>query len=780
MGRWGTTRVGLLAVLATVGLLLAFLPAAALAANPITVNEQSNDEPLEAAGDSKAECISTAAGKGCTLRAAVELANYESREFTEVVTIDLPAETFGNTEEYGTFEIEVGAHIIVVGKGVGQTKIEGGGEEPDRASIFTVDEGGSLTLQNLTLLHGYAESGKGNGGAIDAEGGASVTIEQSAIEHNGADHDGGGVYGGDDSFLHEGASITIKHSTVTDNFAEGSDEGGGNGGGVYGEPGASITIEEESTIAKNTADRNGGGVFAGTGKLVTDTECALAAAKSSAARARSDVAESSGGGDLTIKHSKIEDNVAEGNGRDGGGGGVYVSEGEEPECVTSAVKPATVLSDEGELAIEQSQIEGNNAYEGNGGGVALINFGGCGQSVTDLAVKQSTIAANTAWGEEDDGDGGGIYAATDIAGCNAARSAHSAGKHVKPAAAPLFSGEFGLMVEQSTLANNRAGHGGGGGLGGGIYEGLENAEDPIVNSTIADNVAGDDGGGMYAEEGDLDYLVSDTVSDNESEDGNAGNLATEEFSELDLRNTIVAEEASQKNCEGEIYGEGYNLDDPSESGPAPGIDSCGLSAEDGDLLGVSPGFAGALQNNGGPTETIALASSSPAIGVVPVAGDCEEPSPEGPSSVDQRGEPRPGLPGRGCDVGAYEYQGVVAKAEVKPEEKPAGTPPPKTPAGVLPFKISIVPRCTSKRDITIHIQNVKQFGIVSAVVSVDGKAFRKLTGSHLTTAINLRGLPTGTFTVSIVARQRDGHKLTGKRTYHTCHSKLPGHSYLPL
>src|SRR5271166_1810309 len=97
MGRWGTTKVGLFALLATVGLLLAFLPTAALAngsANPITVNEQSNDEPLEAAGDSKAECISTAAGKGCTLRAAVELANYESREFIEVVTIDLPAETF--------------------------------------------------------------------------------------------------------------------------------------------------------------------------------------------------------------------------------------------------------------------------------------------------------------------------------------------------------------------------------------------------------------------------------------------------------------------------------------------------------------------------------------------------------------------------------------------------------------------------------------------------------------------------------------------------------------
>jgi hypothetical protein len=97
---------------------------------------------------------------------------------------------------------------------------------------------------------------------------------------------------------------------------------------------------------------------------------------------------------------------------------------------------------------------------------------------------------------------------------------------------------------------------------------------------------------------------------------------------------------------------------------------------------------------------------------------------------------------------------------------------------VLSFKVVV--QCTSQRDITIHIQNVKQFGIVSAVVSIDGHSKRTLTGRHLTTAINLRGLPPGTFTVEIVAHTHSGHTLKGKRVYHTCHSKLPGHSYLPL
>jgi len=101
-------------------------------------------------------------------------------------------------------------------------------------------------------------------------------------------------------------------------------------------------------------------------------------------------------------------------------------------------------------------------------------------------------------------------------------------------------------------------------------------------------------------------------------------------------------------------------------------------------------------------------------------------------------------------------------------------------SGVLPFKAAAPAVCTSKRDITIHIQNVKQLGLVSAVVEIDGKNKKTLKGSHLVTAINLVGLPKGTFTVEIVARRRDGKIVKGDRVYHTCVSKLPGHAYLPL
>jgi hypothetical protein len=891
---------------------LAFLPASAAAngpLNPITVDEAKTDAPLAATGDSQLECVSESTGEGCTLRAAVELANYESTEYDIVVTVDVPGETLGNTSPYGTFEVEPGARIIVAGAGAGNTKIESAGEAP-RASIFTVEQGAALTLQNLTLLHGDAEGGSGNGGAIDAEGGASVTVEDVAIEDNVAEHDGGGVYGGEDSSLEEGASITIKHSTVTNNTAERSqDGGGGDGGGVYGEPGASITIEEESTIARNTAESNGGGVSAGTGELVT-TECDFAEAKTSAAHAKRDVGS---GSDVTpgliVKHSKIEDNTADG----AGGGGIYVSEGEEEECVREEAKlghastglaksAVTAVADAGAITIEQSQIEGNDAANGSGGGIAALNYEGCEQAAgrSSVTILQSTVADNTAQGEDEDGDGGGIYIETQGFECDGARSAHVSKDGVKPATAALAD-EFGLTLEQSTLAGNRAGVDGEG-SGGGIYENVESG-DAIVNSTIAENTAGEEGGGIYGADEDFGLLVSDTVSDNESEGGGAGNLATEEFGALGIRDTIVTESAHQTNCEGEIFAGGYNLDDPSEpESEGSGSDTCGLSAADHDLVGVEPGFEGGLGNHGGPTQTIALASTSAAIGVVPLAGDCEEASPEGPGLLDQRGEPRPGISGDGCDIGAYEYQSSQSQPEpnfnlsLSPasEEQEAGaahthsvtatvseevrtavrsdaaslagasvdvtfavsdqnagvtgtcqtpqgaadptcatnsegkvvftypdtngagsdtieasalvhgktdrataamtwkptttttskaaTPAAPTASGnVLPFKAAVPPVCTSKRDITIHIQHVKQLGVVSAVVSIDGHAMRTLRGKRLTTAIDLRGLPAGTFTIEIVAHLRDGRALTGKRVYHTCRvTPLPGRSYLPL
>ena len=61
-----------------------------------------------------------------------------------------------------------------------------------------------------------------------------------------------------------------------------------------------------------------------------------------------------------------------------------------------------------------------------------------------------------------------------------------------------------------------------------------------------------------------------------------------------------------------------------------------------------------LQNNGGPTQTVALEPNSQAVGFIPVANctDQSSPSPQ-PLTTDQRGLPRPDPNNPNfCDAGA--------------------------------------------------------------------------------------------------------------------------------
>src|SRR5205807_10092448 len=98
---------------------------------------------------------------------------------------------------------------------------------------------------------------------------------------------------------------------------------------------------------------------------------------------------------------------------------------------------------------------------------------------------------------------------------------------------------------------------------------------------------------------------------------------------------------------GILTSQGYNL-----IGDTSGVPITGSTT--GNQLGVDPLFdTKGLQDNGGPTKTIALRPNSPAID----KGD------SGGSITDQRGFARPVVipgtqpsPGDGSDIGAYEMQ----------------------------------------------------------------------------------------------------------------------------
>ena len=81
---------------------------------------------------------------------------------------------------------------------------------------------------------------------------------------------------------------------------------------------------------------------------------------------------------------------------------------------------------------------------------------------------------------------------------------------------------------------------------------------------------------------------------------------------------------------------GYNLDDDG---------TCGFTGQPGDLSDTPSGLDPAgLENNGGPTKTIALEPGSAAIGDVSNGSLCP--------ATDQRGVTR----GTPCDIGAYNTQ----------------------------------------------------------------------------------------------------------------------------
>jgi hypothetical protein len=109
---------------------------------------------------------------------------------------------------------------------------------------------------------------------------------------------------------------------------------------------------------------------------------------------------------------------------------------------------------------------------------------------------------------------------------------------------------------------------------------------------------------------------------------------------------------------------GHNLDSDGTSGLVNGAS--------GDQVGTlaSPIDAklGPLQNNGGPTLTVALLPGSPALGV----GACSD-ALGAPLPVDQRGFPRPQV--TGCDIGAFENQTpnlICPVAQTVPDCGPGG------------------------------------------------------------------------------------------------------------
>ncbi len=577
----------------------------------------------------------------------------------------------------GGIYVESGSLTITSGTLSGNTVYSEGGGIYDHGGDVKISDDCSIASNSVhALMFTTSRSGTmGRSGGGVYESGGKVTIEGSTVKDNTAPINGGGVY-------IESGSLTITGGAVSGDAAQGSGGGicefggdvaiigcrlSGNTAGFEGggldDKGGSMTISA-STLSGNTVGNGGlgAGVCDGSGDVTISDGCSIA----DNGTAQKGVV--GGGifddGDVTITDSTLADNTASkgggvfaaagslaiadatlsGNTATDDGGGIYQSgNAAKVTIVGSTLKNNTgldfgggVYADGGSLTISASTLSANTAgSEGGGidqvrGAVTIItstlesnaaDWGG-GLSVNNgsLSMSESAVSGNTAGNDASDstpGEGGGIY--------------ESGGT---------------VTISTSTLRNNTASQ------GGGLY--LNNGSSTITASTFTGNTAGVAGGGVF---NDDDFVAANcTIFGNDAgagggldNDGTAsltactisGNSATNSgggiysYWTTSLTDTIVAGNTGPAGAD-DISGidswlvtGSYNLIGTGGSGGITGGTSGNIV-----LTSLNDLHLGPLANNGGPTETMALAPGSAAIGA---GTEADYPNTANPITIDQRG-----------------------------------------------------------------------------------------------------------------------------------------------
>ncbi len=260
------------------------------------------------------------------------------------------------------------------------------------------------------------------------------------------------------------------------------------------------------------------------------------------------------------------------------------------------------------------------------GGFNGVQGGGMLQESGSLTLLGCTIASNVA-----SGYGAGIYAAGSLTVSNCSFINNSA----EISGGGIYQPSGDLTLDSSLFSQNSTGFAGGGGV---YYAGSQGL---IRNCTFTGN---------HASSGSGLFNAGSTGIGNCTFSGNTGGSGIQDSTTAFIRNTIVAGNASGgagSDCAGAFTSLSYNFIGIKDG-------STGFTAT-GDQTGsitnpINPQL-GPLQDNGGPTMTMALIQGSPCID--------QGGSGFGP---DQRGMARPfdfptvanASGGNGSDIGAYE------------------------------------------------------------------------------------------------------------------------------
>lgn len=317
------------------------------------------------------------------------------------------------------------------------------------------------------------------------------------------------------------------------------------------------------------------------------------------------------------------------------------------------------IANAGTLVISNTIIDRNTATS-DGGGICAGRYSSGAASGGAVTISTSTIGANVARG-----NGGGIYDSSVLT----VRDSTITGNATSANGGGIAEHGGAVTISDSTIGGNTAALFGGGiegngdftvqgvtvsanmaKTGGGIYSNGPTGPLVVTNTTISDNTAIADGGGIGLSGLPLSQsliLTNSTISGNAARVGGGIAVGSTPLV-VPIRNSIIA-----------------GNDAPSFRD----IQYFGQTRWTRSIVGVPAGktladiFAGGLADHGGPTETIALAlkAGNPAIDTADTRICAAAPV----SDLDQRGMTRP--VGAGCDVGAYEAQAptIAAHADVR-------------------------------------------------------------------------------------------------------------------
>jgi hypothetical protein len=328
---------------------------------------------------------------------------------------------------------------------------------------------------------------------------------------------------------------------------------------------------------------------------------------------------------VALTQSNVSHNLLTITGAQGesGGGGVFVTGGD------------LIVADSSISNNTANITEGSGTFGHNGGGAVALD-----SQADDLIIENSTFDSNAVH-----------FIGSELA-------ADDGGGAVGDAAISILASGTTFSNNIADLGSNTSAAGGGAlldGSGGSAY-----TDDTFYGNSVHITPAVlDQGGGAIYEGAGVASFASDTFSANSPGAGTGASIYDED-SRLVFTDTILSSgSASVGNCvqdmsnPGTVDDQGYNLYDDTAN-------SCSLTATS-DVHSATPGLK-ALANNGGITETVQLASGSPAIDAGDPTG-CKDALGHGLLN-DQRGVARAQPAAHRCDIGAYEAAPPTALTSV--------------------------------------------------------------------------------------------------------------------